>query len=51
MVFDCEAVQLKDKLAVGYEALIFGASVITPAAEETLIQRLLPSTSVTAMRG
>jgi hypothetical protein len=37
MVFDCEAVQLEDKLAVRDQALIFAASVITSAAEETLI--------------
>jgi len=37
MVFNFEAVQLKDKLAIPDQLLIFGASMIAPAAQETLI--------------
>ena len=37
MVFNFEAVQLKDKLAIPHQLLIFGASMIAPAAQETLI--------------
>ena len=37
MVFNVETVQLKDKLAIPDQLLIFGASMIAPAAEETLI--------------
>jgi len=37
MVLYFEAVQLKGKLAVGDQPLIFGATVIAPAAQQTLI--------------
>jgi len=37
MVFYFEAVQLKDKLAIENQLLIFGATVATLTAEQTLI--------------
>jgi hypothetical protein len=37
MVFHFEAVQLKDKLAIGDQLLVLGASVIAAAAQQTLI--------------
>ena len=37
MVFYLEAVQLKDKLAIEDQLLIFGAPVTAPAAQQTLI--------------
>jgi hypothetical protein len=37
MVFYFEAVQLKDKLAIEDQLLIFGATVTALAAEQTLI--------------
>lgn len=37
MVFYVEAVQLKDKLAIRDQLLIFGAPMIAPAAQQTLI--------------
>ena len=37
MVFYSEAVQLKDKLAIRDQPLIFGASMLAPATQQTLI--------------
>ena len=37
MVFNVETVQLKDKLAIPDQLLIFGAPVIASAAQQTLI--------------
>ena len=37
IVFYFEAVQLKDKLAIRDQPLIFGAPMIAPAAQQTLI--------------
>jgi hypothetical protein len=51
IVFYFEAVQLKDKLAIRDQPLIFGAPMIAPTAQETLIPSATCSTSATATRG